>query len=122
MKRTKGNKIPKSVTFAENLTTPEHSCPALKPQCNKCKRTGHFDKVYRSRTVNRIQEEQETGSNTNPLPEVDHIQSANSANRIDIYKAVLLVDGQPIGFVIDIGSPVTSIPPIINPKKTQNAS
>ena len=72
---------------------PEHSCPARKSQCDKCKRTGHFANVCRSRTVNWIQEE-ETGSNTEPRQEINHIQSANSVNRIDVYKAILLVERQ----------------------------
>ena len=46
--------------------------------------------------------------------EIDHIQSVNGINRIDFYKAILLVQGQPIEFIIDTGSPVTIIPPIIN--------
>ena len=60
----------------------EHSFPARKAQCNNCKRTGHFAKVCQSRTVNRIQKEKETGSNTEPCPEVNHIQSANDIYRI----------------------------------------
>ena len=56
-----------------------------------------------------------TDSNTESWPEIDHIQSVNGINRIDFYKAILLVQGQPIGFIIDTGSPVTIIPPIISP-------
>ena len=67
--------------------------------------------------MNRIQNENETGSNTEPKPEVDHILSANVVNRIDFYKAFLLVEGQPIEFIIDTGSPITIVPPIIIPKK-----
>ena len=95
--------------------TPEHSCKARKAQCNKFKRTGHFAQVCRSITVNRIQEEEETGGNTEPSPEVDLIPSANGVYRIDFFKAILLVDGQPIEFVIDTGSPITIVPPTINP-------
>ena len=67
--------------------------------------------------MNRIQGENETGSNTEPWPEVDHIQWANGVNWIDFYKAILLVEGQPIEFNIDSGSPITIIPPKTNPKK-----
>ena len=67
--------------------------------------------------MNRIQEENETDSNTKLWPEVDHIQSVNSVNRIDFYDAILSVEGQPIEFIIDTGSPDTIIPPIISPKK-----
>ena len=67
--------------------------------------------------MNRVHEEDETDSNTEPWPEVDHIQSTNGVNRIDFYKATLLVEGQPIEFIIDTGSPITIIPPIINLKK-----
>ena len=47
------------------------------------------------------------------MAEIDHIQSVNGINRIDFYKAILLVQGQPIEFIINTGSPVTIIPPII---------
>ena len=40
----------------------------------------------------------------------------NGINRVDFYKAILLVEGQPIEFFIDTGSPVTIIPPIIFPE------
>ena len=101
--------------------TPDHTCPARKAKCNNCKKSGHFAKVCRSRTVNRIQEE-DTGSNTESWPEIDHIQSVNGINRVDFYKAILLVDGQPIEFIIDTGSPVTIIPPIITPKQMKATS
>ena len=66
--------------------------------------------------MNRIQDENETDRNTEPWPEVDHIQSTNGVNRIDFYKATLFVEGQRIEFIIDTESPITIIPPIINPK------
>ena len=49
-------------------------------------------------------------------------QSVNGANRIDFYKAILLVEGQPIDFIIDFGSPITNIPPIINPKELKKVT
>ena len=67
--------------------------------------------------MNRIREENETDNDTEPWPEVDHIQSTNGVNRIDIYKEILLVEGQPIEFIIDTESSFTVIRPIINPKK-----
>ena len=45
-----------------------------------------------------------------------NIQSTNGVNRIDFNKAILL-EGQPIEFINDTGSPITIIPPIINQKK-----
>ena len=39
----------------------------------------------------------------------------NVINRIDFFKAILLIQGQSIDLIIDIDSPVTIIPPIINP-------
>ena len=92
----------------------EHICPARRSQCNNCKNMGHFAKVCKSKTVNRIQKESSTDSNTESWPEIDHIQAVNGINRIDFYKAILLVQGQPIEFIIDNGSPETIIPPIIN--------
>ena len=76
---------------------------------------GHFAKVCKSKTVSRIQKEPSTDSNTESWPEIDHNQSVNGINRVDFYKAILLVQGQPIEFIIDTGSPVTIIPPIISP-------
>ena len=98
--------------------TPEHVCPARKAKCNNCKKSGHFSKVCRTKAVNRIQEE-DTGSNTESWPEIDHIQSVNGIYRVDFYKVILLVEGQPIEFIIDTGFPVTIIPPFINPKRSK---
>ena len=83
---------------------------------------GHSAKVCKSKTVNRIKEENETESSTEPWPELDHIQSASGINRVDVYKAILLVQGQPMEFIIDTGSPVTIIPPIINPKEIRGTT
>ena len=99
----------------------EHICPAPRAQCNNCKKMGHFAKVCKSKTVSRVTEAVSSDSNTEPWPEIDHIQSVNGINRVDFHKTILLVHGQPIEFIVDTGSPVTIIPPIINPvemKKT----
>ena len=95
----------------------EHICPARRAQCNNCKKLGHFAKMCKSKTVSRIQKDPSTDSNTESWPEVDHIQSVNGINRVDFYKAILWVQGQPIEFIIDTGSPVTILPPIINPSE-----
>ena len=82
---------------------------------------GHFAKVYKSKTVSRVKEVTSSDSNTEPWPEIDHSQSVSGVNRVDFYKAILLVQDQPIEVIIDTGSPVTIIPPIITPtemKKT----
>ena len=100
----------------------EHVCPARRSKCNNCKKMGHFAKVCKSKTVSRITEAVSSGSNTEPWPEIDHIQSVNGINRVDFYKTILLVHGQPIEFIIDTGSPVTIIPPIINPKEIKATS
>ena len=88
----------------------EHICPSRRAQCNNCKKMGHSVKVCKSKTVSRIQKEPTTDRNTGSWPEIDHIQSVNGINRIDFYKATLLVQGQPIEFIIDTGSPVLIIP------------
>ena len=93
----------------------EHICPARRAQCNNCNKMGHFAKVCKSKAVSRIQKEPSTDSNTGSWPEIDHVQSVNGINRVDFYKAILLVQGQPIKIIFDTGSPVTIIPPIISP-------
>ena len=75
---------------------------------------GHFAKVCKSKTVSRIQKEPTTDSSTESWLEIDNIQSVNGINWIDFYKAILLVHGQPIEFIIDTGSPVTIIPSIFS--------
>ena len=99
-----------------------HVCPARRSQCNNCKKMGHFAKVCKSKTVSRITEAVSSGSNTEPWPEIDHIQSVNGINQVDFYKTILLVHGQPIEFIIDTGSPVTIIPQIIKPKEIKATS
>ena len=74
------------------------------------------------KSVTRIQKEPSTDNNTESRPEIDHIQAVNGINRIDFYKAILLVQGQPIEFIIDTGSPVTIIPPIINTAETHKTT
>ena len=93
----------------------EHICPALRAQSNNCKKMGHFANAYKAKTVNRIPKEPTTDRNNESWPKIDHIQSVKGINRIDFYKAILLVQGQPIEFIIDTGFQVTIIPPIISP-------
>ena len=95
-----------------------HICPARKAQCNNCKKMGHFAKVCKSKTVSRVTKTVSSDSNTEPWPEIDHIQFVNDINRVDFYKTILLVHGQSIDFIIDTDSPVTIIPPLINPIET----
>ena len=83
---------------------------------------GHFAKVCKSKTVSRIKKVASSDSSTEPWPEIDHIQSVNGVNRVDFYKTILLVHGQPIEFIIDTGSPVTIILPIITPKEMKETT
>ena len=98
----------------------EHICPARRAQCNNCKKMSHFAKVCKSITVSRIQKEPPTDTDTDSWPEIDHIQSVNGINWMDFYKAILFVQGQPIEFIIDTGSPVTILPPIITQPNDTN--
>ena len=50
------------------------------------------------------------------------IQSVNGINRIYFYKAILLVEIQPLEFIVVIGSPVTIIPPIFIAKEIQETA
>ena len=68
----------------------EHVCPARKAQCKNCRKMGHFAKVCKSKTVSRVTEAVSSDSNTEPWPEIDHIQSVNGINRVDFYKTILL--------------------------------
>ena len=101
--------------------TPDLICPARKAKCNNYIKLGLFAKVCRSKTVNWIHEE-DTGSIIESWPEIDHIQSVNGINRVDFHKAVSLVEGKPIEFIIDTGSIVTIIPSIIIPKDFKTTS
>ena len=83
---------------------------------------GHFAKVCKSKTVSRIKEVVSSDSSTEPWPEIDHIQSVNGVNRVDFYKTIVLVHGQPIEIIIDTGSPVTIIPPIVTRKEIKKTT
>ena len=83
---------------------------------------GHFARVCKTKTVNRVREENETGSNTESYPELEHIQSVNGVNRKDFYTAILFVEGQLIEFILDTGYPITKIPPLFNPKELMNTT
>ena len=100
----------------------EHICPARRAQCNNCKKMRHFANLSKFKTVSRVNEATSSDSNTEKWPEIDQIQSVNSINRVDFYKTILLVQGQPIEFIIDTGSPLTSIPPIINVTETKKTT
>ena len=96
----------------------EHKGPARKQQCNNCKKMGHFAKLCKSRTINRVREAPTSESNSESWPK----ESVNAINRVDFYKAILLVQGQPIECIIDTGSPVSIIPPVIIPTEIKKAS
>ena len=83
---------------------------------------GHFAKVCKSKTVSRIKEVASSDSSTELWSEIDHIKSVNGLNRVNFYKTILLVHGQPIEFIIDAGSAVTIIPPIITSKEMKETT
>ena len=95
----------------------ERICPALKALCNSCKKMELFAKVCKSKTVHWVRKENESDWSTESRPEKDHIQSVNGISQLDFSKANLLVEGQPIEFIIHTGSPVRKISSIINQKK-----
>ena len=90
--------------------TPKHKCPASKAKCKTCDKYGHIAKVCKTKPVQGIDKYQ---SESEEWPEVDHISIGQISNQTNFYKTTLLVDGQPIEFVVDTGSPITLIPPII---------
>ena len=78
--------------------------------------------IQNRQSVSRIKEATSSDTSTEPWPEIDHIQSVNGVNRVDFSKTILLVHGQPIEFIIDTGSPVTIIPPIITPEEIKKTT
>ena len=101
--------------------TPAHipDCPAKNKKCNNCKKIGHFAIVCRSRQ--RIQHISERTDSSNAedqwTPDRIHLiqRTINSTHRMDkksenYYTETILVNGRPIKFIVDTGSPVTLIP------------
>ena len=96
--------------------------PGTKSTKQQLHENGHFAKVCKSKAVNRMRIEDVLNNNTVSRPEKDQIQSVNDIFRIDFHKATLLVQGQPIDFIIDTSSPVTKFLPLFNPKETHKTT
>ena len=96
--------------------------PGTKSTKQQLQENGHFANVCKSKTVNRMRIEDVLNNNTVSRPEKDQIQSVNDIFQIDFHKAILLVQGQPIDFIIDTSSPVTKFLPLFNPKETHKTT
>ena len=98
--------------------TRTHNCPAREQKCRNCQKLGHFAKVCRSaKRIQYIQDETaSSASNDNWTPDKIHlilerIQATTSTRTKEkFFTKRLLVNNQPIEFIIDSGSPVTIIP------------
>ena len=90
--------------------TRQHICPAKLVECRTCKKRGHYEKMCRiPRRIQRL--EKTTSSAEEDNWDYDKIQKINNNKKKGEYIYVtLLVNKAPIKFIIDRGSPVTSIP------------
>ena len=94
-------------------------CPAKNKKCNNCKKIGHLAIVCRSKQ--RIQHISERTDSSNAedqwTPDRIHLiqRTIHSTHGMDkksenYYTETVLVNGRPIKFIVDTGSPVTLIP------------
>ena len=101
--------------------TPKHlpECPAKNKKCSVCQKLGHFAKVCKSKTKIHLIRDEATSSaeEDNWTPNKLHLisETVNAMTNKDrngrpYYTTTLLVNFQPIKFIIDTGSPVTLIP------------
>lgn len=74
-------------------------CPAMKAECNKCKKVGHFASQCRTREVKEIEAE-----------EVTILGAVYEVNNIDDWSTEVLVNQKRMKFYVDTGADVTVIP------------
>ena len=99
--------------------TPMHKCPALEANCNKCGKKGHYAKACRqkfnnNRTVKRLTEEtkepnESTSDSDESIHHINEIKKINEMNQH--FTATVQINGIKKEFLIDIGSPVSIMPP-----------
>ena len=81
---------------------PPRQCPAFKKECNKCKRTGHFAKMCRSRTQEVVQEVN-TDEKEYWIGSIDAIDSNKD------WKVDLMIKGRKVKAKVDTGAQVNVI-------------
>ena len=74
-------------------------CPALKAECNKCKKIGHYAVQCRTREVRHIEDED--------MPTLGSVLEINSVNS---WNTEILVNQKKMEFRIDTGADVSVIP------------
>ena len=100
--------------------SPIHKCPALEANCNKCGKKGHFAKAcrqrtYNNRTVKRLTEDEDqqpnesTSESEESIHHIKEIKTIEEKNKH--YTATIKINGVRKEFIIDTGSPITTMPP-----------
>ena len=100
--------------------TPMHKCPALEANCNECGKKGHYAKACRlkfnnNRTVKRLTGEEmnvpdeSTSESDESIHHIKEIKKINEMNKH--FTAVVRVNGVKKQFIIDNGSPISTMRP-----------
>ena len=100
--------------------SPIHKCSALEANGNKCGKKGHFAKACRQRTFNnrtvkRLTEDEaqqpneSTSESEESIHHIKEIKTIEEKNKH--YTATIKINGVKKDFIIDTGSPITTMPP-----------
>lgn len=81
---------------------PKSQCPAKKAECKRCKCTGHYANMCRSKSVNCVDDDDDDAF-------MGCINSVNSVQDDSEFSIKLFVDHKPVDFKIDTGADVTVI-------------
>ena len=97
-----------------------HKCPALDANCNKCGKKGHYAKACRqktnnNRTVKRLTEDEPNELDRSSSESEESIHLIKEMKKIDEtnkhFTTMLKINGVTEEFIIDIGSPISLMPP-----------
>lgn len=95
-------------------------CPALKSTCRRCKKEGHWDRMYRSKEIRRI--EQEDDNEEEACVTYAFIGAVNhSAHKTEFkFKAHVTEFSKQLHFIVDTGADITCISDESVPKSCRN--